>query len=214
MSITANVIPQQCFITGTDTEVGKTYVSHLILQTLAQQNKYCLGIKPIASGVSGEDGLYNHDAICLQKVATVKRPYAEINPYLFSLAIAPHIAAQQAQKKIDIAYLVAHIHSLEEYTEYMLVEGVGGWLVPLNERETVADLAIQLQYPVILVVAMRLGCLNHALLTALAIEQSAVPFAGWIANTVCQKMPYWDENIKTLKERINAPLLAIIPAKG
>lgn len=204
------------FITATDTDAGKTFITAGLLQSLSKLGYKTLGFKPVASGCQlTSQGLQNEDALKLIAAANVSLDYQMINPYAFAPPIAPHIAAQQANVSINLHCIVKSIQ--QHSADYVLVEGVGGWLVPLNEQQSIADLARLLGFPIILVVNMRLGCINHALLTALAIEQKGQVLAGWIANNACsdkpgpQGMAYLDENIQSLKARLSAPLLGIVP---
>lgn len=199
------------FVTGTDTEVGKTYVSCALLEMLKRQGVVTTAMKPVASGAEKINGQYvNDDALRLQQAATVNAAYAQINPYVFIDAIAPHIAASREGVEIDFEIIQQSYQSLTELSDFILVEGVGGWLVPLNAKQTIADLAIQLDLPVLLVVGMRLGCINHALLTASAIEQSGASVRGWIANKLEGDYSGVNENIKSIRQRIAAPLLATL----
>lgn len=167
-------------------------------------------MKPVASGAHRQaDGLRNDDALQLQAAANVKLPYTTLNPYCFEPAIAPHLAAEDAGTSIDIAHVDHVLQGIE--ADVVIVEGAGGWQTPLNAQESMADLAQTLELPVILVVGMRLGCLNHAALTSDAIVRSALPFAGWIANHVDPHMLYAERNQSFLSDRIGAPLLAIVP---
>lgn len=204
------------FITATDTDAGKTFISTQLLTHWGQQGYKTLGFKPIASGCQEmAEGLKNDDALKIMAAANVSLPYQKINPYAFEPAIAPHIAAQLSNTSINIQNIASDILSHQDKADYVLVEGVGGWLVPLNKKETLADLASLLNFPVILVVNLRLGCINHALLTAQAIEQKGLHIAGWIANHSQSKtaslMTYQKENIASLKERLNAPFLGELP---
>lgn len=207
------------FITATDTDAGKTFVSSGLLQSWSNQGYKTLGFKPIASGcLPTSDGLRNEDALALMSAANVPLEYDLINPYSFEPAIAPHIAAAQAGVKIDLEEIVRGIFQHQNKAERVLVEGVGGWKVPLNEKQSVADLACLLNFPVILVVNIRLGCINHALLTAQAIEQNGLTLAGWIANSTGflnageeENKPYFEENIHSIKSRLTAPLLGVLP---
>lgn len=202
------------FITATDTDAGKTLVTTGLLQSLARQGYRTLGFKPVASGCQMTDqGLRNDDALRIIQASSIKRDYLEVNPFAFEPAIAPHIAAEQAGVEIRAETVVASIRALEHSADYVLVEGVGGWLVPLNTHQTVADLAQHLGYKVIMIVAMRLGCINHALLTAQAIERTGLEMAGWIANAGLQPepMPYLQQNINSLQEKLTAPLLGCLP---
>lgn len=200
------------FVTGTDTDVGKTLVAATFLRGASKQNLRTLGMKPLAAGsYESDDGWVNEDAVMLMANSSVKLPYQQINPMLFDEPIAPHIAAKKAGKRITADRLSGFCHGLRmQPSDLLLIEGAGGWRVPLNSRETLADLAINLQLPVILVVGMRLGCLNHALLTAEAIRRDGLPIAGWVANFV-EDMPEADANLQTLKQMLPAPHLGTIP---
>lgn len=203
------------FITATDTDAGKTFVSAAILQNWSQQGLKTIGFKPVASGCQHTDeGLRNDDALQLIAAASVALDYKRINPYAFAPAIAPHIAARLAGINIDLQNIAAGICHYQQQADNILVEGVGGWQVPLNEQQTMADLAVLLNFPVLLVVNLRLGCINHALLTAQAIQQKGLKLAGWIANNAAhaeQSMSYSEENIASIQSRINAPLLGVLP---
>jgi dethiobiotin synthetase len=201
------------FITGTDTEIGKTWCTVALLTALRQRGHTALGMKPVASGcVRTHDGLRSDDALLLmQHSSPPVPPYALINPYAFAAPIAPHLAAQQAGLDIRLELIVDNARKLQGQTGLIVVEGVGGWCVPLNARETVADLALALGLPVILVVGIRLGCLNHALLTAAALRQSGNRLAGWIANRIEPATLCAEENIASLRERLAAPLLGVMP---
>ena len=199
------------FVTGTDTEVGKTYVSCALLDMLKRQGVRTTAMKPVASGAEKIKGQYvNEDALRLQQAANVDAPYAQVNPYVFPEAIAPHIAAARAGVNVDFETIKQSFQSLAELSDFILVEGVGGWLVPLNPQQTVADLVKMLDLPVLLVVGMRLGCINHALLSVNAIKQSGARLQGWIANKVQGNYPCVNENIETIKQYVDAPLLATL----
>jgi dethiobiotin synthetase len=199
------------FVTGTDTEVGKTLISVAFIELLKQQGLNVAVMKPVASGCKNTvEGLRNEDALALQQQSNVELSYELINPYAFEPAIAPHIAAEQLGKTIDIAILKNTYQQIQSHADAVVVEGAGGWLVPLNQDHTMADLAVALQLPVILVVAVRLGCINHALLSVAAIQQSGVPLLGWVANHV-EAVAQSDEIINTLKLRINTPCLGVVP---
>ncbi|MFM9913404.1 MAG: dethiobiotin synthase [Methylophilaceae bacterium] len=202
------------FITGTDTNVGKTYVSCGLLRTFAAEGRSVIGMKPIAAGCElvGEL-LVNDDVRQLQAASNIKAALTDINPYAFVPPIAPHIAAQQASVEIEFAPIVQAFKRLQQQAEVVIVEGVGGFCVPLNAHQDSADLAVALGLPVILVVALRLGCLNHALLTVQAIHQRGLTLAGWVANDIGDGMLAQAENISALQQRINAPLIAQLPAQ-
>ena len=199
------------FITGTDTEVGKSWCSVGLMAKLQQQGHSVVGMKPIASGCAQTtQGLRNDDALLIQRQGSKLIDYEIINPYSFSPAIAPHIAAAQAGEEINIEKIVAQFKALQTQADYVVVEGVGGWQVPLNNEESVADLAVALKLPVILVVGLRLGCINHALLSAESISQSGCTLAGWIANSLNTDMDEQQKNIDAIAQRIDAPLLATV----
>jgi dethiobiotin synthetase len=200
------------FITGTDTGVGKTVVTLGLMQYLQAQGRTVIAMKPVASGCeSTPAGLRNDDAVQLQQQASLALDYALVNPYAFEPAIAPHIAASQAGIRIDNDTILAAYRQLAAQADCVLVEGVGGWLVPMNRHETLADLARGLGLDVIMVVAIRLGCLNHALLTADAITAAGCRLAGWVANLQSPGTEFAEENISALTSRLSRPLLGIIP---
>jgi dethiobiotin synthetase len=200
------------FITGTDTGVGKTAVALGLMQLLQTQGQVVAGMKPVASGCAlTPAGLRNEDALQLQRQSSVELDYSLVNPYAFAPAIAPHIAAQQAGVQIEMDSIRSAFTRITRQVDVVVVEGVGGWEVPLTEHETLADLARLLRLPVILVVGLRLGCLNHALLSAAAISRAGLPLAGWVANRLPPQPDCVEENIKTLKSRISAPLLGVVP---
>lgn len=200
------------FITGTDTGVGKTWVTLGLLNALAAVGYHMAAMKPVASGViETPEGLGNEDALLLQQQASVTLAYNVVNPYLFVPPIAPHLAAQRAGRRIEIAHIKNLFDEIAAQADCVVVEGAGGWCVPLNEHETIADLAVALGLPVVLVVGMRLGCLNHALLTCESIARYGVSLAGWVANTITPEFAELEENIAALSERISAPLLGVLP---
>ena len=199
------------FITGTDTGVGKTFVTCALLYTLKAQGIAAIGMKPIAAG--GEmtpDGLRNDDIEALHAASGVKLQSEDLNCYLLSEPIAPHIAAANEDIDIDLDVIRQRFDQLAELADVVLVEGVGGFIVPLGDSINTADLAQDLDLPVILVVGMRLGCLNHALLTQEAILARGLTLAGWVANQIDPHMAELDANIEALEERIRAPLLGVI----
>ena len=201
-----------CFVTGTDTGVGKTLVSAGLLHALAPHHRRVIGMKPVAAGVVpwGEDWA-SEDAIALRAASTVAVPSALDNPVLLLDPLSPHIAAARAGVQIDIASIVRSYHALAAQADAVVVEGAGGFHVPLSDTETGADLAQALALPVVLVVGLRLGCLNHALLTAEAIRARGLTLAGWVANRVDPAMEAVDENMAYLRARLAAPLLADVP---
>ena len=193
------------FVTGTDTGVGKTTVAcALIRQARAQGVKVC-GWKPIATGCrETPDGLRNDDALALQEAAGTDEPYERLNPSAFAPAVAPHLAAAQARRPIRIAPLDAAHRALAARYELIIAEGAGGWRVPLDEAWTLGAWVAEREWPVLLVVGMRLGCLNHALMSAETIARDT-RLAGWVANVLPPPMPLLDENIATLRQRLSAP---------
>ena len=197
------------FVTGTDTEIGKTFMTAALLHACRQAGYSAVGMKPIAAGadVMGR----NDDVEQLLAASSLQLPYAHINPYLFEPAIAPHIAAAEAGVTIDFSKIRYEFSYLRNKADCVLVEGAGGYRVPLGEQQDTADLAEELNLPVILVVGMRLGCINHALLTADAIAASGLSLAGWVANDIQPQMSRRSENISALRQRIAAPLLGEIP---
>jgi len=200
------------FVTGTDTGVGKTVISLGLMQLLQDQGLRVAGMKPIASGCERTpDGLRNADALQLQQQSSDMPDYAMVNPYAFEPAIAPHIAASQADINIDLQTLQENYQLLSESADRVIVEGVGGWLVPLNERESMADLALMLGLPVIMVVGIRLGCINHALLTAQAIRYSGNQLLGWVANDSNPGCEQVLQIVEALDSRVDAPLLGVLP---
>lgn len=202
------------FITGTDTGVGKTYVACALLRAFAAQGKTTLGLKPVAAGCEETlEGLRNEDALALIAASTQKLSYAQVNPLALRAALAPHIAARQDGKRMNAAQIAGLVRGamMQARADVTLVEGAGGWRVPLNDRETLAGVAVELKLPVILVVGLRLGCLNHALLTAEAIQRDGLALAGWVANTLDPDMPALQDNIDTLRAALPAPLLGVVP---
>ena len=203
---------QGFFITGTDTGVGKTLVASALLHAYATTGKKVIGMKPVAAGCAIVAGQMRcEDVEALQAVSTVQAPLSLINPYAFAAPVAPHIAAAQAGVVIELNRIHAALLSLGELAQIVIVEGVGGFKVPLNACEDSADLAVKLGLPAILVVGMRLGCLNHALLTQAAIAASGLPLAGWVANCIDPAMQLFTENLQALQERLDCPLLGVLP---
>lgn len=200
------------FVAGTDTGVGKTLVTSALLMAAARRGHSTLGLKPVAAGCEQtEAGLRNEDALALQAASTVSASYEQINPVALREAIAPHLAAKHENRTLQASRLAGLCRGALPKADLVLVEGAGGWRVPLNGRETLAALAVELRLPVILVVGIRLGCLNHALLTAEAIRNDRLPLAGWIANVIDPGTACIDENIETLERWLGAPRLATVP---
>jgi dethiobiotin synthetase len=201
-----------CFVTGTDTEVGKTLISCALLHVLKQAGVRAAGMKPVAAGAVLRDGAWhNDDADNLAAAAGVDLPADIAVPYLLRQAAAPHIAAALEHVDIDLAHIVRSYRRAAGLAEAVVVEGVGGFRVPLTARHDTADLAQQLELPVILVVGLRLGCLNHALLAVEAIAARGLKLAGWVANGIDPAMPYAEANIDALAQRLEAPALGVVP---
>ena len=200
------------FITGTDTGVGKTLVSAGLLHALARHHARVVGMKPVAAGTELINGVEANDDVLALRAASTRAVPPEIdNPVLLPDPVSPHIAAERAGVRIDIAHLAACHRKLAQLADAVVVEGAGGFLVPLSPFETGADLAQALALPVVLVVGLRLGCLNHALLTAEAIRARGLVLAGWVANHVDPTMLAQEDNIAFLQQALQAPLLATIP---
>ncbi len=200
------------FVTGTDTGIGKTRSAIGLCRAFAQRGVKVAGMKPVASGcMQTPQGLRNEDALALLDSMNVRAEYSEVNPYAFAPAIAPHIAAREAGIDIDFEVLDRAYQRLKLRSDVLIVEGAGGWLSPLDERRGFADLAAYWQLEVILVVGMRLGCLNHALLTVESIERRGLRLRGWVANQVDPEFERLEENVSTLHTRISAPCLGRLP---
>lgn len=200
------------FVTGTDTGVGKTTISSALVHQFAALGLRSVGMKPVASGCVLQDGvLLSEDVQQLKAASNLTLPLSDINPYAFEPAIAPHIAASQAGAEIDLSVIQAAYARLEAAADVVIVEGVGGFRVPLNDTVDTADLAVALGLPVILVVGLRLGCINHALLTAEAIAARGLKLAGWIANRIDPAMSMQEENLQALSLRLQAPCLGVVP---
>ena len=203
------VMKQAFFVTGTDTEVGKTHVTCALLHATRRQGRTTVGMKPIAAGV-GDDG-HNEDVTRLLAAGSITPPRDWVNSFLYDPFIAPHIAARMAGRPIEIPVIQQAFERLQALAEVVWVEGVGGFRVPLDERHDTADLARMLALPVVLVVGMRLGCINHALLTAEAIARRELTLAGWVANRIDPGMDCFEANLDTLRAWLNAPLLGVVP---
>jgi dethiobiotin synthetase len=200
------------FVTGTDTGVGKTLVTAALLRTLRESGLRVTGMKPIAAGsMDGPEGLANDDALLLQAESSARHPYGDVNPWLFEPAIAPHIAAAEAGIAIDLARIASAHARLAAATDVVLAEGAGGFLVPLDAHRSMAEIPVLLRMDVILVVGLRLGCLNHALLTAEAIAARGLALAGWVGNSIDPQFARREANLETLHARLPAPCLGIVP---
>jgi dethiobiotin synthetase len=202
-------------VTGTDTGVGKTLVTCALLHAYAARGARVVGMKPVAAGAyQSSDGPVSEDVEQIRAAGNVPAPRALVNPYCFEPAIAPHIAAHDAGVEIDLHRIELAYRELAQRADVTIVEGAGGFMVPLNARESIADLAQCFGLPVLLVVGMRLGCLSHALLTAQSIRASGLNLAGWVANHVDPRMARGEANVAALTDRLSAPLIARIEFSG
>jgi len=200
------------FIAGTDTECGKTEVTLGLMQLLQSTGRRVAGMKPVASGAQPtSDGLRNDDALRIQAQCSRSTAYSLVNPYAFEPPIAPHLAARHAGVEIEFGVIGRTLEVLAADADLVVVEGVGGWRVPLGKEGDLSNMARDLGLPVVLVVGVRLGCINHALLTADAIVTSGVPLAGWVANLIDPAMLALEDNLSTLEERLPAPKLGVVP---
>lgn len=202
-----------CFVTGTDTGVGKTLISAALLHALRHHHRRVVGMKPVAAGLipDGEGGWVSEDVLALRAASSLAVPPALDNPVALPEPLSPHLAAQRAGEQIAVAPLVQALHTLQARADAVVVEGAGGWMVPLNATETMADLALAMDLPVVLVVGIRLGCLNHALLSAQAIRASGARLIGWAANHIDPDMACVAENLAWLQQHLGAPLLVSMP---
>lgn len=197
------------FVTGTDTGVGKTLVAVAILRALAASGKRAVGMKPVSAGLAA-DGSANPDVAALLVAGNVDAPLPDRNPFAFAPAIAPHLAAVEAGATIDLAVIAAAYARLAAHSDNVVVEGAGGALVPIDATHDMLDIAARLRLPVLLVVGMRLGCLNHALLSAAAIRARGLALSGWVANCVDPHMDALAANVEALSQRLPAPHVASI----
>lgn len=203
----------RCFITGTDTDAGKTVVAEAILSAFASKGMKTLGYKPVAAGCEQtSEGLRNDDALKLQAASSIAVPYEQVNPLAYRDPVAPHLAAQRENRPISLRTLLEGFEALRQYKpDLLLMEGAGGWQLPLGNGAFMPDAVKALELPVILVVGMKLGCLNHALLTVAAVRAAGLQLVGWVANQVDPDMDYQSDNLATLKELIDAPCLGYVP---
>jgi dethiobiotin synthetase len=204
--------PRSIFVTGTDTGVGKTLVSAALLHALARAGHRVVGMKPVAAGLVRQGEVWvSEDVLQLRAASNVAVPPELDNPVALPEPLSPHLAAARAGRPVAVAELLAAQRALLKRADVVLVEGAGGWRVPLNDHETLADLAIAMSAPVVMVVGLRLGCLNHALLTAQAIRADGLQLAGWVGNSIDPAMACRDDNIASLERRLDAPLLGVLP---
>ena len=195
---------QAFFITGTDTGVGKTYVACKLIRDHVAQGHRVIGMKPVAAGCDLVNGQWvNDDVLRLEEASNVKAPRELVNPYSFKEAVAPHIAAENAGIEINTDVIKQAFQALSKLADIVIVEGAGGFLVPLNDQQSMADLPAALDIPVILVVGMRLGCINHSLLTVEAIKMRGLNLHGWVANQIEPEMAFYNKNMATIAKKIH-----------
>jgi dethiobiotin synthetase len=200
------------FVTGTDTGVGKTLVASALLRAFVLSGLHAVGMKPVATGCRADvPDRANEDVAALIEASSIRAPIDLVNPYCFEPPVAPSIAAQQAGRSISLTRIRECYLSLASLADRVVVEGAGGLLAPLNRDDDFGDLVRFLDLSVVLVVGMRLGCLNHALLTAEVIHGRGLPFAGWVANRIDGAMPFFEDNLEILRQKLPAPLIAIVP---
>jgi dethiobiotin synthetase len=206
-------MPAGFFVTGTDTAVGKTFVAVSLTRALVARGIRTAVMKPVAAGgIRTPEGFFNDDALDLLAASNVKAPYDDVNPWMLSMPASPHLAARADGVAIGHDRIVAALERLKAASDLVIVEGAGGWHAPISATETMADVAGKLALPVVLVVGIRLGCLNHALLTRAAIRAHGLVFAGWVANKLAAEMPLADANIDTLSNRFGVMPLTVVPA--
>jgi dethiobiotin synthetase len=206
------------FIAGTDTGVGKTRVTAALLRALAARGVRAAGMKPVAAGTEAvapgaapDATPVNEDVALIRAAAAIDGPAADINPYCFEWPISPHLCARRTGAPIEPAVIAAAYARLAGRCEVVVVEGTGGWLCPIGEQRTMADVAVTLALPVVLVVGVRLGCLNHALLSARAVIGAGLPLAGWIGSVIEPQMQALEDNLASLAQWLPAPRLALLP---
>lgn len=213
--MTINALPRHFFVTGTDTGVGKTTVTVRLMQHFTAQGLKVVAMKPVASGCEWGDGRWqNEDVMQLTAASNVQAPPELVNPYCFQPAIAPHIAAAQAGVEIQLHVIKTAYTALTALADVVIVEGAGGLLVPLNATQTMGDLLRVLELPALVVVGMRLGCINHALLTRQVLQQQQLPFGGWVANHIDPDMRMPQENLQTLVDWLQQPPVLQLPYQG
>ena len=202
------------FITGTDTEVGKTLVSGALILKLREQGKQAIGFKPVVAGTyqSTNGELLNEDLETLRIASGLAPGQMNLSSYVLDMPVAPHLAAARKGIVLQLDIIMQSLLETQKHSDYLVIEGAGGLLIPLNDHENLGDLVQQISLPVILVVGMKLGCINHALLTQEAIKARGLKIAGWVANSLANEMPLLQENVATLQTKINAPFLGLIPS--
>lgn len=200
------------FITGTDTHVGKTVVTAGLVEAFSRRNIKAVGLKPIATGgKKKKQGMRCVDAERIMSSAKIELPYETVNPYCFPPPVSPHIAAAEAGINIEIPTVVNAVKEAAKHADYVVVEGVGGWKVPINDTETIADLAAALKLPIVIVVAIRLGCISHASLTIECVRHHGLDVAGWVANLMDLDLEHVPDVINSVNHAVGAPMLGIIP---
>jgi dethiobiotin synthetase len=205
-------LPQQFFIAGTDTDVGKTYVSLELIRSLVKKGERVGVMKPVSAGCEWVQGEWkNGDALALMEASNLQQQYAEVNPYAYEQPVSPHIAAKISGRAIDLELIFEAFQKIKSTSDSVLIEGAGGWLTPISESQSMADITRKLNVPVILVVGIKLGCLNHAQLTARSIKEAGVSLAGWVANELDPEMSYLKDNLEMLEGQIDAPLITQVP---
>jgi dethiobiotin synthetase len=202
------------FITGTDTEVGKTLLSGALILKLREQNKNIIGFKPVVAGTYQDQNgaVLNEDLETLRIASDLSPGQIDLCPYVLDIPAAPHLVAASKGMRLELDVIMQAFNRIQSQVDQVVVEGVGGFLTPLNDRQDLGDVAREIDLPVILVVGMKLGCINHALLTFEALKARNLRIAGWIANTLSREMDLIDANIETLQSKIKAPFLGLIPA--
>ena len=204
--------PIAYFVTGTDTEIGKTTLSCALVRNLAKKGLKVAAMKPVAAGAAQLGGIWHNDDVdALMKASNMDLPVSLVAPFLLNTPIAPNLSAALDKRVIDLQHILSCYREIGHQADAVIVEGVGGFCVPFTENTPSADLAVQLNLPVIMVVGLKLGCIDHALLTAEAIHARGLKLAGWIANRTDPGMPFADENIRTLESWLNAPRLVMVP---
>lgn len=204
--------PIAYFVTGTDTGIGKTTLSCALVQNLAQKGLQVAAMKPVAAGASPIDGIWhNEDVDALMKASNMDLPVSLVAPFLLNTPTAPYLSATLDKRVIDLPHILSCYNEIRRQADAVIVEGIGGFCVPFTENTSSADLAVQLNLPVIMVVGLKLGCINHALLTAEAIHARGLKLVGWIANRIEPDMPFGEENIQMLESRLDAPRLGTVP---
>ncbi|QWE20770.1 dethiobiotin synthase [Polynucleobacter sp. AP-Kolm-20A-A1] len=206
--------PTGFFITGTDTEVGKTLVSGALILKMRAQGKKAIGFKPVVAGTYQDikGAVLNEDLETLRIASNLNPGQLDLCPYVLDMPAAPHLVAASIGQELEINRIMQALAKVQSQSDVVVAEGAGGFLIPLNKTQDLADVAKEMNLPIILVVGMKLGCLNHALLTYEAMVARKLNIAGWVANTLASEMPLLQENIETLKTRIKAPFLGLIPA--